>query len=40
MANLGWTLEEASAAHELHHWAVLRTATRPDTRPFDHFVAF
>ena len=40
LTNLGWTLEEVSTDDELHHWAVLRTATRPPERPFDHFVAF
>jgi predicted O-methyltransferase YrrM len=40
VANLGWSLEEASAADELHHWAAVRTSARPDTRPFDHFVEF
>jgi predicted O-methyltransferase YrrM len=40
LANLGWTLEEASTAEDRHHWAVLRTSTTPDTRPFDYFVDF
>jgi predicted O-methyltransferase YrrM len=40
VANLGWSLEETSAADKLHHWAALRTSARPDTRPFDHFVEF
>jgi len=38
--NLGWTLEDASADDDLHHWAVLRTARRPEKRPFGHFVDF
>ena len=38
--NLGWTLEEVSAADELHQWAVLRTASASDTRPFDYYVDF
>lgn len=38
--NLDWTLEEVSPAHPHHQWAVLRTASRPDTRPFDYFVDF
>ena len=38
--NLGWTLEEVSAADDLHRWAVLRTSTVPDTRPFDYYVDF
>jgi predicted O-methyltransferase YrrM len=38
--NLGWTIEEVSAADELHQWAVLRTSARPDTRRFDDFVEF
>jgi predicted O-methyltransferase YrrM len=40
LANLGWTLEEASSADERHHWAVLRTSSRPDTRPFAFFADF
>ena len=40
VANLGWTLEEVSAADDLHQWAVLRTSAVPDARPFDHFVDF
>jgi hypothetical protein len=40
LTNLGWTLEEVSTEDELHHWAVLRTASRPEARPFDHFVDF
>jgi predicted O-methyltransferase YrrM len=39
-SNLGWTVEEVSPADDLHQWAVLRTSTFPDTRPFDHFVDF
>ena len=39
-ANLDWTLEATSTDDERHHWAVLRTATAPDDRPFDHFVEF
>jgi predicted O-methyltransferase YrrM len=39
-SNLGWTLEEASADEEHHHWVVLRTSRAPDARPFDHFVDF
>jgi predicted O-methyltransferase YrrM len=39
LANLSWTLEEA-ARDDLHEWAVLRTGTGPDTRPFDAFVDF
>lgn len=38
--NLGWILEEVSAADDLHQWAVLRTSAVPDTRPFDHYVGF
>jgi len=38
--NLRWTLEEVPAADELHQWAVLRTASAPDTRPFDYYVDF
>jgi len=40
LTNLGWTLEEVSAADDLHRWAVLRTSTIPDTRPFDYYVDF
>ena len=40
LTNLGWTLEEISAADELHQWAVLRTSTTPDTQPFDYYVDF
>ncbi len=40
VANLGWTLEEVSAADDLHQWAVLRTSAVPDTRPFDYYVDF
>ena len=40
VANLGWTLEELSETEDRHHWAVLRTSTEPDTRPFLHFVDF
>ena len=40
VTNLGWTLEEVSAADDLHRWAVLRTSTVPDTRPFDYYVDF
>ena len=39
-SNLGWTFEEISPADALHQWAVLRTSAVPDTRSFDHFVAF
>jgi len=39
-SNLGWTLEEVSAADDLHRWAVLRTPQVPDNRPFDHYVDF
>jgi predicted O-methyltransferase YrrM len=40
VTNLGWTLEEVSTAEDLHRWAVLRTSTVPDTRPFDYYVDF
>jgi hypothetical protein len=40
VTNLGWTIEEVSAADEHHRWAVLRTSTAPDTRRFDDFVDF
>jgi predicted O-methyltransferase YrrM len=38
--NRGWTVEEQNDTETDHHWIVLRTATEPDTRPFDHFVDF
>ena len=40
VANVGWTVEQVSAADELHQWAVLRTSTAPDNRRFDDFVDF
>ena len=40
LTNLGWTLEESGAADDQHHWAVLRTGTTDDTRPYYHFVDF
>jgi predicted O-methyltransferase YrrM len=40
LTNLGWTLEEVSAADDLHQWAVLRTGSMRDTRPFDYYVEF
>jgi predicted O-methyltransferase YrrM len=38
--NLDWTIEEVSAADDLHRWAVLRTSSEADTRPFDYYVEF
>ena len=40
VTNLDWTLEEVSAAGDLHRWAVLRTSAVADTRPFDYYVEF
>jgi predicted O-methyltransferase YrrM len=40
LTNLGWTLEEVSAADDYHRWAVLRTSAVPDTRPFDFYIEF
>ena len=40
VANVGWALEDVSAADDLHQWAVLRTSAVPDTRPFDYYVDF
>lgn len=40
VANRDWTVEEVSAAHDEHRWAVLRTSREPDRRPFHHFVDF
>jgi predicted O-methyltransferase YrrM len=38
--NVGWTVESVSPPNEFHQWAVLRTPSTPDERPFDHFVDF
>ena len=38
--NLNWTLAEVSPADNNHQWAILRTSTFPDTRPFDYYVDF
>jgi predicted O-methyltransferase YrrM len=38
--NLGWTIEEVSTTDADHHWAVVRTATDPPERRFDHYVEF
>ena len=40
VTNLNWTIEEVSAADNLHRWAVLRTSAKADTRPFDYYVEF
>jgi hypothetical protein len=40
VTNLDWTLDEVSAADDLHRWAVLRTSAVADTRPFDYYVEF
>jgi len=40
LTNLGWSLEAVSPVDDLHQWAVLRTSTVPDTRPFDYYVEF
>jgi predicted O-methyltransferase YrrM len=40
VTNLAWTLEESSPRDSLHQWAVLRTSSLPDTRPFDYYVDF
>ena len=40
LTNLGWMLEEVSAADDYHRGAVLRTSAVPDTRPFDFYVEF
>jgi predicted O-methyltransferase YrrM len=40
LTNLDWTIEEVSAADDLHRWAVLRTSAEADTRPFDYYVEF
>ena len=40
LTNLGWTLEDVSEADDLHQWAVLRTGSMPDRRPFDYYIEF
>ncbi|HSK86673.1 MAG TPA: hypothetical protein VK902_25195 [Rubrobacter sp.] len=40
LTNLGWTLEEVSAADDFHQWAILRTSAVPDSRRFDYYVNF
>jgi len=40
LKNLGWMFEEVSAADDFHQWAVLRTSSVQDTRPFDYYVDF
>jgi predicted O-methyltransferase YrrM len=40
LRNLEWKVEEVSEWDDLHRWAVLRTSTAPDARPFDHYVDF
>jgi predicted O-methyltransferase YrrM len=40
ITNLGWAVEEIRAAEDWHHWAVLRTGTEPDTRPFAYLADF
>jgi predicted O-methyltransferase YrrM len=40
LTNLDWTLEEVSAADDLHRWAVFRTSAVADTRPFGYDVEF
>ena len=40
LTNLRWSLEEVSEPDSFHQWAVLRTPTEPDERPWDHFVDF
>ena len=40
VTNLGWRSEAVSPPDDLHRWAVLRTSAAPDTRPYDHYVAF
>jgi predicted O-methyltransferase YrrM len=38
--NLLWTVEHVSTQDARHHWAVLRTASVPPERGFDHYVDF
>ncbi len=40
VTNLDWTLEEVSAADDLHRWVVLRTSSVACPRPFDYYVEF
>jgi predicted O-methyltransferase YrrM len=40
LTNLEWTLEEVSAAEEVHQWAVLRVSRGTDTRHFKYYVDF
>ena len=40
LANLGWTVEETSPEEDRHHWVVLRTSEKEDTRDFRYFVDF
>ena len=40
VSNVGWRVEEVSGDDDLHQWAVLRTSTEADTRPFTYFVDF
>jgi predicted O-methyltransferase YrrM len=38
--NVDWTLESSSPDDHFHRWAVFRTNTKPDARPFTYFVDF
>jgi predicted O-methyltransferase YrrM len=40
VTNLSWAVEEISTVEDRHHWAVLRTSTEPDARPFDYLADF
>lgn len=40
VTNVGWMVEDVSAADDAHQWAVLRTSAGPDTRRYDDFVDF
>jgi len=40
VANLGWSVRDASPLDDVHQWAVLTTSARPDERPYDFFVGF
>lgn len=40
LTNLGWTVEEVSEPDDVHRWAVLRTSTVEDARPYKYFVDF
>jgi predicted O-methyltransferase YrrM len=40
VTNRGWTVEATSDEDDVHGWAVIRTSTEPDERPYHHFADF